>query len=114
MGKTYAIQYHPLPLRYWLHEHQWLVGSSLGLIVVILAATLATVSVSMVRDAIAEHTEPSVIGAEVISATALPSEWTTWSREPITFDHMYRGSAPHAGIDFIRNPSRVYYGSALE
>jgi hypothetical protein len=114
MGKTYAIQYQPLPLRYWLHEHQRLVGSSMGLIIVILAAALATVSISIVQDAIAKHTEPSVIGAEVTFATELPREWTTRPSEPITFDHMFRDSAPHAGIDFIRNPPRGYYGSASE
>jgi hypothetical protein len=112
MGKIYAIQYHPFPLRYWVHEHQGLVGSSLGLIVVILAAAVATVSVSMVQDAAAKRTESSVIEAKEGSATALPSEWTTRAREPITFDHMYRDSAPSAGLDFIRKPSRVYYGSS--
>jgi hypothetical protein len=113
MGKTYAIQYHPLPLRYWLHEHQWLVGSSLGLIVVILAAAIATVSVSMVQDAIAERTESSAIEAEGISAAALPSEWS-WSLEPTTFDHMYRQSEPQAAVGYTRDLSRTYYRSSSE
>jgi hypothetical protein len=113
MGRTYTIQHHPLPLRYWLHEHQQLVGSSLALIVVILAAALATVTVSMIRDATAEHTGPLADGAEVISTTALPSEWS-WSLEPTTFDHMYRQSEPRAVADFIRNPTRSYYGSSSE
>jgi hypothetical protein len=114
MGRTYTIQHHPLPLRYWLHEHQQLVGSSLALIVVILAAAIATVTISVIRDATAEHTEPLAAGAEVISTTALPSEWTMRSREPITFDHMYRQSEPRAVSDFIRNPARSYYHSSSE
>jgi hypothetical protein len=89
MGWAYTIQYRPLPLRYWLHEHQWLVSSSLGLIIVILAVAFAAPTVSMVRAAIAEHTEPSAKGAEVVSTTALPREWR-WERDPIRFDHMYR------------------------
>jgi hypothetical protein len=114
MGRTHTIQHHPLPLRYWLHEHQQLVGSSLALIVVILAAALATVTISTVRDAIAQHTEPLATGAEVISATALPSEWATWSPEPITFDHMYRQGEPQAAISYTRDLSRTYYRSASE
>jgi hypothetical protein len=113
MGRTYIIQHHPLPLRYWLHEHQQLVGSSLGLIIVILAAAIATVTVSMVRDAIAGHTEPLANGAEVVATTALPREWS-WSLEPTTFDHMYRQSEPRAAVDYTRDLSRTYYRSSSE
>jgi hypothetical protein len=113
MGRTYTIQHHPLPLRYWLHEHQQLVGSSLALIVVILAAALATVTVSMVRDAIAQQTEPLAQGAELVSTTELPREWSR-SPEPITFDHMYRQGEPQAAIAYTRDLSRTYYRSSSE
>ena len=113
MGRAYTIQHHPLPLRYWLHEHQWLVSSSLGLIIAILAVVVAALTISVVRDAIAEHTEPLVKGAEVISASALPSEWS-WSLEPTTFDHMYRQGEAHAAVDYTRDLSRTYYRSSSE
>ena len=67
----------------------------------------------MVRDAIAKHTEPLAKGAEVISTTALPREWSL-SLEPITFDHMYRQSEPHAVIDYTRDVHRKYYSSSSE
>jgi hypothetical protein len=113
MGRTYAIQYHPLPLRYWIHEHQRLVRSSFGLIITILAVAIAAATVSMVRDAIAQHTEPLATGAEVISATALPREWS-WTLEPVSFDHMYRQGEPQAAIAFTRDLSRTYYRSSSE
>jgi hypothetical protein len=113
MGRTYTIHHHPLPLRYWLHEHQWLASFSLGLIIAILAVAIAAPTVSMVRDAIAEHTEPLAKGAEVVSTTALPREWS-WSRAPITFDHMYRDSEPYAVIDYTRDVHRTYYSSSSE
>ena len=113
MGKTYAIQYQPLPLRYWIHEHQWLVGSSLGLIVVILAAALATVSVSMVRDAIAEQIQPFAQGAEVVSTATLPREWSR-SPRPITFDHMYRQSDAPPVVEYTRDVRHKYSSSSSE
>jgi hypothetical protein len=113
MGRTYTIQYHPPSLRYWLHEHQQLVGSSLALIVVILTAALATVAVSVVRDAIAQQTEPLAQRANVISTTELPSEWS-WSLEPINFDHMYRQGEPQEVLDYTRDSSRTYYRSSSE
>jgi hypothetical protein len=108
MGRTYIIQHHPLPLRYWLHEHHWLVSSSLGLIIAILAIAIAAPTASMVRAAIAEHTGPAARATEVIAATALPREWI-WSLEPISFDHMYRQSAPHAVVDYTRDLTGTYY-----
>ena len=101
MGSTYTIQHHPLPLRYWLHEHQCLLRSSLGLIIAMLAVAIAAPTVSMARDAIAEHTEPSAKGTEATSTTALPGEWS-WSLEPITLHHMYRHGEPQAVIDCTR------------
>ena len=113
MGRTYAIQYHPLPLRYWIHEHQRLVRSSFGLIIAILVAAIAVPAVSMVRDAIAQHTEPLAQGANLISTTELPREWSR-SPEPITFDHMYRQGEPQAAIAYTRDLSRTYYRSSSE
>ena len=113
MRRAYMIQYHPLSPRDWLHECQWLVRTSLGLIIAILVVAIAATTVSMVRAAIADHTEPSAKGAEVISTTALPREWR-WSVEPITFDHMYRHSEPHAVTDYTRDLSRTYYSSSSE
>jgi hypothetical protein len=102
MGRTYTIHHHPLPLRDWMHEHQRLVRSSLGLTIAMLIVAIAAPTASMVRDAIAEHTEPLVNGGELIPATTLPREWS-WSLEPITFDHMYRQSEPHAVSDHTRD-----------
>lgn len=113
MGKAYTIQHHPLPLRFWIHEHQWLVRSSLGLTIAILVVAIAAPTVSMVRDAIAEQTEPLFKGADVISTTALPREWS-WSRKPITFDHMYRQGAQHAVVNYTRDVNRKHYRSSLE
>jgi hypothetical protein len=113
MGRAYIIQYRPLSLRYWIHDHQRLVRSSLGLIIAILVAAIAAPTVSMVQAAIAEQTAPSAEGAAVISTTALPREWA-WSLEPITFDHMYRDSEPHAAVDYTRDLSRNYYSSSSE
>lgn len=113
MGRTYVIQYRPLPLRYWIHEHQQLVRSSLGLIIAILVVAIAAPTVSMVQAAIAEHTEPSAEGAQVISTNVLPREWS-WSLKPITFDHMYRDSAPHTAVEYTRNLSRKYHSSSSE
>jgi len=108
MGTTYTIQHHPLPLRYWLHEHRELVSFSLGLIVVILAVVIAAPTATTVRAAIAEHIEPSAEEAGVISTTVLPREWI-WSIRPINFDHMYRQSEPRAEVDYTRNLSRKYF-----
>jgi len=113
MGRAYIIQYRPLSLRYWIHDHQRFVRSSMGLIIAILVVAIAAPTVSMVQAAIAEHTEPSAEGAEVISTTALPREWS-WSLEPITFDHMYRESEPHAAIHYTRNMHRTNYSSSSE
>ena len=113
MGRAYIVQYHPLPLRHWLHEHQWLVHSGLGLIIAMLVVAIAVPTLSMVRAAIADHTEPSAKGAEVIPTTALPREWK-WSVEPITFDHMVRHSEPHALNDYTRDLSRTYSSSSSE
>ncbi len=41
--------------------------SSLGLTIAVLVVAIVAPTVSMVRDAIAEHTEPLAKGAEVIS-----------------------------------------------
>jgi hypothetical protein len=87
------------------------VRASFGLIIAILVVAIAAATVSMVRAAIADHTEPSAKGAEVASTTALPREWG-WSVEPITFDHMYRHNEPHAVTDYTRNLSRTYYSSS--
>jgi hypothetical protein len=113
MGRAYIIQYRPLPLRYWIHDHQRLVRSSLGLIIATLAVAIAAPMVSMVQAAITEHTEPSAEGAEVISTAVLPSEWA-WSLEPITFDHMYRDGEPRAAVGYTRDLSRKYYSSSSE
>ena len=113
MGRTYIIQYHPLPLRDWIHEHQRFVRSSSGLIIAMLVVAIAAPTVSMVRAAIADHAELSAKGAEVISTAALPREWR-WSVEPITFDHMYRHSESHAVTDYTRDLSRAYYSSSSE
>ena len=83
----------------------------LGLAPVSIGTTASTVP--MVRAAIADHTEPSAKGAEVISTTALPREWR-WSVEPITFDHMFRHSEPLAVADYTRDLSRTYYSSSSE
>ena len=58
--------------------------SSLGLTIAVLVVAIVAPTVSMVRDAIAEHTEPLAKRAAVISTTALPRE-LSWSLEPITF-----------------------------
>jgi hypothetical protein len=113
MRRAFTIQYHPLPLRDWLHECQWLVRASFGLIIAILVVAIAASTVSMVRAAIADRTEFSAKGAQVISTTALPREWR-WSIEPITFDHMYSHNESHAVTDYTRNPSRTYYSSSSE
>ena len=113
MGRTYIIHHHPLPLRHWLHEHPRLVRSSFGLIIAILAVAIAAPTVSMVRDAIAEHTGPLAKGAEVVSAAVLPREWSR-SLKPITFDHMYRQGEPQAAIAYTRDLSRTYYRSSSE
>ncbi len=113
MRRAYMIQHHPLPLRGWLHEYQLLVRIGLGLIIAILVVAIAATTVSMVRAAIADHTEPSAKGAEVISTAALPREWR-WSVEPITFDHMYRHSESHAVTDYTRDLSRAHYSSSSE
>jgi hypothetical protein len=113
MGWADTIRHHALPLRDWIHEHQWLVRSSLGLMIVILTVAIARPTVSMVRDAIAEHTEPLAKGTEAISTAALPREWR-WSIDPITFDHMYRQSVPHAVNDYVRDVRREYYSSSSE
>jgi hypothetical protein len=81
--------------------------------VVILTVAIATPTVSMVRDAIAEQTEPLAKGAKVISTAGLPREWR-WSTDPITFDHMYRQSAPHAVMDYVRAARGKYYSSSAE
>ena len=109
MGTTYTIQHHPIPLRYWLHEHRELVSFSLGLIVVILAVAIAAPTATTVRAAIADHTEISAEGTRVISTTVLPREWS-WSIKPISFDHMYRQSEPRAEIDYTRNLTSTYFG----
>jgi hypothetical protein len=113
MGRTYIVQYQPLPLRQWLHERQWLVHASLGLVIAILVAAIVAPAVSMVRTAIADHKGPAAKGAEVISSTALPREWK-WSVEPITFDHMYRRSEPSTVTDYTRDLSRSDYSSSSE
>jgi hypothetical protein len=113
MGRTYIIHYRPLPLRYWIHDHRRIVQSSLRLVIAILAVAIAAPTVSMVQAAIAQHAESSVEEAEVVSTTALSREWT-WSLEPITFDHMYRDSKPHAAADYTRDLSRKYYSSSSE
>ncbi len=113
MGRTYIVQYHPIPLRDWLHERQWFVRTSLGLIIAMLVAAIVVPTVSMVRTAIADYTEPAAIGAEVISTTEMPREWR-WSVKPITFDHMYRHSEPKAVLDYTRDLSRIYSGSSSE
>jgi hypothetical protein len=113
MGRIYTIQHHPLPLRDWIHEHQRLVRSSLGLTIAMLVVAIAAPTVSMVRNAIAEHTGPWVEGAEVISTTALPREWS-WSLEPVTFDHMYRQGESHAAIDYTRDAHRKHYRASSE
>ncbi len=110
MGRAHTIQHHPLPLRIWMHGHQSLVRSSLALTIAMLAVAIAALTVPMVRDAIADHAAPLVQGTEAITTTALPREWS-WTREPITFDHMYRQSEPHAAISFIRGAGRNAYSS---
>lgn len=70
MERTYIIQHRPLPLHHWLHEHQRLVRSSLGLIIAILVVAIAAPTVSMVRNALAEQSGPFANGAEVISTAA--------------------------------------------
>ncbi len=89
MGRTHIIQYRPLPLRDWIHDHQRLVRSSLGLIIAILVVAIAAPTISMVQAAIAEHTEFSAEGAEVISTTALPREWQ-WELPGVRYEHMWR------------------------
>jgi hypothetical protein len=113
MGWAYAIQHHPHPLCNWIRGHQWLARASLGLMIAILTVATAGPTVSVVRDAIAEQIEPLAKEAEVIPAAALPREWR-WSIDPITFDHMYRQSAPHAVMDYVRDVRRKHHSSSSE
>ncbi len=113
MGRAYMIQNHPLHLREWTHAHHGLVRAGLTLIVAALAVAIAKPTASMVGDAIAGLTAPAAGQAEAASGATLPREWI-WSREPITFDHMYRDGSPHAAPDFIRGAHRAYSGSASE
>ena len=89
MGRTYTIQYRPIPLRYWIHEHQRIVRSSLGLVIAILVVAIAAPTVSIVQAAIAEHAEFSAEGTAVISTTALPREWQ-WEPPGVGYEHMWR------------------------
>jgi len=107
MGTAFTMHYHPLPLRYWLHEHREMVSFSLGLIAVILAVVIAAPAATTIGAAIAEHTNPAAERTGVISTTVLPREWS-WSTKPISFDHMYRQSEPRAETDYIRSPSSTY------
>jgi len=105
MRRANTIQHHPLPLRNRMHERQSLVRPSMALTIAMLAVSIAALTVPMVRDAIAGHAAPLVGGTEAITTTALPREWS-WTREPITFDHMFRQSEPHASISFTRGAGR--------
>jgi len=113
MGRAYTIENHPLQLRDWAHEHHRLLSASLGLIIFALAVAIAAPTVSMVRDALATYDQPSAEAAEVISSASLPREWR-WSREAISFDHMYREGAAEAPMDFIRDARHSYRSSASE
>lgn len=113
MGRDHTIQFHPLPLRRWLHEHQWLVRTGLGLTIAMLIVAIASSTVSMVRAAIADQGGAFATGAEAITNATLPREWS-WSIEPVTFDHMYRDSEPHAVIDYTRDHPRTYYHASSE
>jgi len=113
MGRTYIIHYHPFSLHDWMHEHQWFVRSSFGLIIATLALAVAAPTVSLVRDAIAEQIEPFAQEAEVVSPATLPREWSR-SPKPISFDHMYRQSDAPAVLSYTRDASRKYYRSSSE
>ena len=111
MGRAHVIHHHPLPLSDWRHEHHLLVSFSMGLIIAMLATAIAAPTASMVRAAIAEHTEPRVVAADVKPAAVLPREWS-WSIEPISFDHMYRQSESHAVADYTRDLTSTYYNTS--
>ena len=113
MGRAHTIQHHhSLPLRHWMHEHHSLVRSGFALVIAILAVAIAALSVPMVRDAIADYAAPRIERSAAIGARVLPREWQ-WTREPISFDHMYRDSKPYIEIDFSRNRPPAYNANSF-
>jgi hypothetical protein len=98
MGRTHTIEFHPLQLRHWLHEHQWFVRTGLGLAIAVLIVAIAIPTAAMIREAVADQGGAFDNDAEAITNTTLPREWI-WSVEPVSFDHMYRDSDSDPVID---------------